>query len=284
MQVHYVGYRPRWLVWYLENGPRLRLGPFSRYQTATSDDILYLSHALTGDNYYLSALGLINGFVSRYTWYDWAAGAERCSQNDRKGIQHTDTILPVPLIKDCGKIKILLIRPVPKGGTMYSFPTKRKKESAWTKQESLNSEHRDNNFWWNKPERKGQVECWNHSCCVLCSYFYRSFVVPLLRSPSSDCSRRRPCWTSIFRKNERNIERQIKTQSGKWNSCPTRMFTQQWAQKSLDIGHAQRDGFHLLRKLKLVVFGGSLCFFDTVEDNAWDVPRWCGCRNCSLSL
>ena len=28
------------------------------------------------------------------------------------------------------KIKILLIRPVPKGGTMYSFPTKRKKKSA----------------------------------------------------------------------------------------------------------------------------------------------------------
>ena len=42
VQVHYVGYRPRWLVWYLENGPRLRLGPFSRYQTATSDDILYI--------------------------------------------------------------------------------------------------------------------------------------------------------------------------------------------------------------------------------------------------
>ena len=42
VQVHYVGYRLRWLVWYLENGPRLRLGPFSRYQTATSDDILYI--------------------------------------------------------------------------------------------------------------------------------------------------------------------------------------------------------------------------------------------------
>ena len=41
VQVHYVGYRLPWLVWYLENGPRLRLGPFSRYQTATSDDILY---------------------------------------------------------------------------------------------------------------------------------------------------------------------------------------------------------------------------------------------------
>ena len=60
------------------------------------------------------------------------------------------------------------------------------------------------------------------------------------------------------------------------------MFTQQWAQKSLDSGHAQRDGFHLLRKLNLVVFGGSLCFFDTIEDNAWDVLRQCGCRNCSL--
>ena len=134
-------------------------------------------------------------------------GLKRCSQNDRKGIQHTDTILPVPLIKACGKIKIPLIRPVPKGGTMYSFPTKRKKKSAWAKQESLNSEHQENNFWWNKLERKWQVECWNHSCCVLCSYFYRWLVVPLLRSPSSDCCRRRPCWTSTFPKEKEKYKK-----------------------------------------------------------------------------
>ena len=44
-QVHYVGYRLRWLVWYLENGPRQHLGPFSRYQTATPED-RRVSHGL----------------------------------------------------------------------------------------------------------------------------------------------------------------------------------------------------------------------------------------------
>ena len=39
--LHYVGYRLRWSVWYLEYQPRLRLGWYSRYQTSTSDDILY---------------------------------------------------------------------------------------------------------------------------------------------------------------------------------------------------------------------------------------------------
>ena len=41
--LHYVGYRLRWSVWYLEYQPRLRLGWYSRYQTSTSDDILYLT-------------------------------------------------------------------------------------------------------------------------------------------------------------------------------------------------------------------------------------------------
>ena len=35
----YVVHRLRWLVWYLENESRPRIGPSSKYQTATSDDI-----------------------------------------------------------------------------------------------------------------------------------------------------------------------------------------------------------------------------------------------------
>ena len=49
VQVHYVGYRLRWQVRYLENRPRLRLGLFSRYRTATSDDILYIEPGVNSD-------------------------------------------------------------------------------------------------------------------------------------------------------------------------------------------------------------------------------------------
>ena len=150
------------------------------------------------------------------------------------------------------------------------FSDKNKERSAWAKQESTSRQQ-----FLLKQTRKKMASWMSDPLllrAVLCDPLPRTALVVGRAG------------RQLFRKNKRNIERQIKTQSGKWNSCPTRMFTQQWAQKSLDIGHAQRDGFHLLRKLKLLVFGGSLYFFDTVEDNGWDVPRRCGCRNCSLSL
>ena len=108
--------------------------------------------------YHLSALGLINDFVSRYTWYDWAAVAERCSQNDRTAMQHTDTMLLVPLIKACGKNWDTTYQTCSKRrvlSTVLQQKKKKKKEKTeWAKQESLNSEHRDNNFWRNKLARK----------------------------------------------------------------------------------------------------------------------------------
>ena len=77
-------------------------------RSRVADNKLARAAASWATKYHLSAQGLINGFVSRYTWYDWAAGAERCSQNDRKGKQHTDTILPVPLTRPAEKSRYYL--------------------------------------------------------------------------------------------------------------------------------------------------------------------------------